>query len=261
MQLGRIFRRGPLVRGVAAALLAVGSIVAFVVWAPDATHTWFQRNLQFSDILWPRRTHLALDGFGPDKRVKVAKGSDLTITAKADTNYEVPDTLQIRYRTDDGRGRENMSRVGSPKPGDNYQPFQFAFRGILTSRTFDVVGGDDVLRDYAIDVVDVPTIRMTLRCEYPAYTRLEPSVKPVSGQVQLPQGSKLTIHAEANKDLVEVPVERTIGDKTTAMPTVHFAPGADRRASPSRLAGSIRIRICNSRFWTPTASAAASRSA
>ena len=85
------------------------------------------------------------------------------------------------------------------------------------------------LRDFRIDVVDVPTIEMTLHCVYPAYTRREPLTLPVTGSVQLPQGTTVTVEAKANKDLVEVPISSLVGDKPLPAETIHLAKSTDRR--------------------------------
>ncbi len=227
IDVGHVFRRGPLMRSLAAALLAIATVGAFAWFAPKAFATWTNRNLMFSDELWPRRTFLVLDGF-KDKRIKVAKGSDVTIIVKADRRKEVPDSVRIRYRTEEGRSSpENMSRVGIAGEDERYQPFSFVFRGILGPRTFDVFGGDASLRDYTIDVVDVPTISIAMDCEYPAYTRKAPlRGKPVTGLMQLPQGSRLTVHATANKELVDVPITRLVGEKSEPLTNLHFGPPA-----------------------------------
>lgn len=227
VHLGDVFRRGPLARAIFGAVAGVASVAVFALMASGAFEIWFGRILRFEDTLWPRRTHLAIKGFA-DKRIKVAKGSDVEIVALAETQFEVPETVQIRYRTEDGKSRENMSRLGAAEPGDKYQQYSFTFRGILSTRTFDLVGGDAALRDFQIDVVDLPTIEMTLHCKYPDYMNRAPRDLPVTGIVQLPQGTKITVKAKANKDLVEVPISSLVGDKAQLAYAIHFA-GGDRR--------------------------------
>jgi hypothetical protein len=228
VRLADVFRRGPLVRALVGAAAAIVSVAAFALLASGAFKIWVDRDLVFSDVLWPRRVHLAVDGF-PDKRIKIAKGSDVTIVAKADTRFEVPETAQIRYRTEEGASRESMSRLGVAAPGDEFQMYSFVFRGILSSRSFDILGGDAALRDYQIDVVEVPTIEMTLHCVYPEYMHREPRDLPVTGLVQLPQGTKITVEAKANKDLVEVPVNSLVADKAQPSRTINLAGSPDRR--------------------------------
>ncbi len=227
-RIGAVFNRGPLWRGLLAATVGVGTVVAFAVFASGALKVWADRNLMFSDRAWPRRTHLELVGF-ENKKIKIAKGSDLNIVVRADTNGDVPQSVQLRYRTDEGRSRENMARVGVAEVGDPYQEFAYTFRGLLTSRTFDVVGGDAALRGYEIEVVDVPTIEMALHFEYPKYTRREPADRRVSGSMEAPQGTTVTVEAKANKDLVEAPVAALVGDKIQPLDTIRFGDRSDPR--------------------------------
>ena len=184
--------------------------------------------MKFSENLWPRRTHISIEGF-PGKRIKIAKGSDVKIIAKADTHYVVPETVQIRYRAEDGKFREKtMSRMGTTGDDDKYQEYSFVFQGIPSSRTFDLIGGDMTLRGFQIDVVDVPAMEMTLHCVFPPYMHREPRELPVTGQIQLPQGTAITVEAKANKDLVEVPIGVQMADQTKAAPTIKLA-NSDRR--------------------------------
>jgi hypothetical protein len=230
VRLADVFRRGPLVRSLLAAAVAIASVVAYAALAPQSFAKWQSRVLPpFSNELWPRRVHLSIEGFdNPEHRVVVAKGADLTIVARADTQYEIPETVQIRYRTEEGRSRENMSRVGVAGPDEPYQPYSFAFRGILSSRTFDIFGGDASLRDYRIDVVDIPTIELVLHCEYPAYTRIVPRDLPARS-VEVAQGSKITVHATANKDLVEASIQRLSSESAVPLATLKLSDKSDRR--------------------------------
>ncbi len=229
VRLGEVFRRGPLVRSLLGAAVATISVSAFAWFAPQAFGIWQQRVIQSSEILWPRRVHLSIEGFdNPERRVVVAKGADLTVVAKADSRFEIPETLQIRYRTEEGRSRENMSRVGIAGPEERYQPYSFTFRGILSSRTFDIFGGDAALRGFRIDVVDVPTIELVIHCEYPAYTRMLPRDLPARS-LEVPQGSRVTIHATANKDLVDAAIERLMSDTASPLAALKFDGKSDRR--------------------------------
>ena len=65
LQVGDVFRRGPLAQPVSATA-AIVSIAALVWRRPNVYRTWAQRELMFSDVRWPRRTHLAIEGF-PDR--------------------------------------------------------------------------------------------------------------------------------------------------------------------------------------------------
>jgi hypothetical protein len=126
-----------------------------------------------------------------------------------------------------------MVREGVAEPSrDPYQVFSHKFQGLLTPLEFDVVGGDDRLRDLRIDVVDSPTITgMTLWCEFPAYMVREeldlytPRELPVSEFVQLPVGTKVTLRAKTNKAIRRIEVNRPSEDGSVKTDTVE--PGKD----------------------------------
>jgi hypothetical protein len=213
----KVFNPRPLRQKCGAAGLLVLSVAAFALLAPDAFGTWTRRVLLFSDELWPRSTRLALEGF-PGGVQKVARGADVEVVVRADANMPVvPQVVEIRYRTQGGgRGRATMDRRGVVRgPEDRFQQYAYTFHSVLADIQFDVLGGDDRLRDRQIQVVDSPTIsQMTLDCELPAYIgRREPPL-PVSGVMQIPAGSRVTVRAAAaNKDLVQVRVHGVVDDR------------------------------------------------
>jgi hypothetical protein len=212
VDLTRLFNVAPLVRRISLALALVGAAVVFAVAAPEALGVWARRNVLLSDELWPRVTHLSVDGFDEHGRVKVARGADFVLAVKADAalGREIPEVVEVRYSTRDGvRGRENMSREGVVQPGEApFQPYAHKFKGVLGDLEFYVHGGDDRQGPFHLDVVDSPTIsRVTLHCVYPAYMHREPRDVPVSGLVQLPRGTAVTVLADANKPLVAVQID------------------------------------------------------
>ncbi len=235
---GAVFRWGPLGKRILGAGAIIGSIIGFAYFVPEAFGVWFDRSVNMSDKLWPRHTHLEIDGF-KDGVVKVGKGGEFQVIAKAETPWQdlervVPDAAQVRYYTDDGnRGRENMTREGDANPlRDHFQLFKYSFQNIVSPIHFTVVGGDARTSEYRIDVVENPTINeMTLNCEYPDYFHkvAKKDVK-VSGVMQLPQGSKITLHARCNKDLLNVTVDRLEGQKLVPQPPLEMTGATDRRA-------------------------------
>jgi hypothetical protein len=217
LDVGKVFNPRPLRQKCGAAGLLALSVTAFALLAPDAFGTWTHRVLLFSDELWPRSTRLMLAGF-PGGVQKVARGADVEVVVRADANMPVvPQVVEIRYQTQGGgRGRATMDRRGVVRgPEDRFQQYAYTFHSVLADVQFDVLGGDDRLRDRRIQVVDSPTIsQMTLDCELPAYIgRREPPL-PVSGVMQIPAGSRVTVHAAAaNKDLVQVRVHGVVDER------------------------------------------------
>lgn len=236
----QVFNRGPLVRAVAVAAALAASIVVFALAAPDALAIWTRRSFLLSDELWPRKTRLEVEGFA-DGKIKVARGSNVQLVVKADTTMVVPDVVQVRFRTDEGgRFRENMARDGVADPKrDPFQLFSHTFGSVLNPLWVDVVGGDDRLRDLRIEVVDSPAIAgMTLFCEYPAYMVREdldlytPRELPVTEFMQLPVGSRVTVRAKTNKDLIRVQVDYQLDKNRAETHTIDVPQqtGGDRRA-------------------------------
>jgi hypothetical protein len=216
VDLARVFNPAPLRESVLAAVLLAASIGLFGLAAPQMLSVWARRNLAFSDELWPRKTRLVIEGF-PDGVAKVGRGADLEVIAKADLNKPlVPKVVEVRFETEAGaRGRKPMTRVGMADAArDRFQEYSHTFQSVLTGIQFDVVGGDDALRGLRIEAVDRPAIiAMELACRFPRYTARDPRTMPVTGVMQIPMGTHVTIYAEANKELVHARVESALSDK------------------------------------------------
>ncbi len=229
VRLSRVFNRGPLRRRLAAAAALLLSVLGFTLVRPDLASVWARRAVLFSDELWPRSTRLVIEGFDGGV-ARVARGSDLEITVKADLGMPVvPDVVEVRYRNERGV-RKLMSRVGAADPNrDQYQEYAYTFRGVLTPIEFDVVGGDARLSGLKIKVVENPTIvEMTLECEFPRYMGRSPQSMAVTGPMQVPVGSRVWVKARSNKDLVRVTVESALEDPPK--PPVQILPhGQDPR--------------------------------
>ena len=210
VRLGQVFNPVPLRRSTLAALLLGASVWAFGWLAPEAFGIWTERSLLLEDRLWPRNTRLIVEGFEGGV-AKVARGDDLEVIAKADLSKPlVPKVVEVRYRTEGGaRLRGTMSREGTVDPAkDRYQEYAYTFRGVLTPIRFDLVGGDDAVRDLRIEVVPSPAIvEMALECQYPDYMDRPPPTLPVAGVMQIPMGTRITVRATANKELVKVEID------------------------------------------------------
>lgn len=204
-----VFNPAPLRRSVALALAALVSIAAFGLFSAPALGIWGRRVLLLSDELWPRRTRLVVPRFEHGPR-RVARGSDVELSVLADTAAEVPEVVEVRYRTAAGlRDRKPMDRKGQADPQrDPYQEFTYRFRGVLAPVVFDVFGGDDVVRDLRIEVVENPAIvEMWLDLEFPAYMVRQPRSVRAAGLMQFPQGTRIRVRGRANKPLVRLAVE------------------------------------------------------
>ena len=72
--------------------------------------------------------------------------------------------------------------------------------------TFDVIGGDDRMRNLKLHPVERPAVKdLSLLCDYPTYLQREARLLSVSsGRADLPEGASAVCHAESNKPLVGV---------------------------------------------------------
>lgn len=232
----RVFNPAPLRQSAIAAALLVVSIGLFAVALPELLTIWTQRvALLADDVLWPRNTRLEVDGFAHGA-IKVARGTDLQVVAKADLRWPVaPQTVQVRYRTESGaHDRRTMSRDGSADPSrDQYQYYSYTFRSLLAPVDFDVVGGDAAVRGLRIDVVDNPAVvKMELDCRYPAYMARAAQTLPVSAAVMpIPKGTEVVVRASTNKDMVRVEVQSALDEAAkSALAVDPPAMGPDRRS-------------------------------
>jgi hypothetical protein len=234
VELSKVFNPRPLWLHCSAATLLTISVALFAVLFSTEFGVWAKRLLAMSDDPWPRSTLLDVVGFDNGVR-KVARGSDVEVVVTADTRMpRVPEVVEVRYRTEGGgRGRATMDRRGAARgPEDTFQEYTYTFRSVLADIRFDVLGGDDRKRDLKLQAVDSPTIsQMTVDCQLPSYIGRKQPPLAVTGVMQIPMGSRATVHAgQANKDLVSVQVNSIVGDR--AGPARMLSDGemaADRR--------------------------------
>lgn len=213
----QVFNWRPLWLHCSAATLLTSSVLLFALLFPDAFGVWTRRALGLSNELWPRSTRLSVAGFTNGIH-KVARGSDLEIAVRADAAMpRVPQSVQVRYEIDGGgRGRATMDRRGMVEiDAKTFQEYTYTFRSVLANIRFDIHGGDDAVRGLRILAVDSPTIsRMTLHCDLPSYMGRKQPPLPVTGVMQVPQGTRVVVEAgEANKDLVRVQIHGLVGDR------------------------------------------------
>jgi hypothetical protein len=221
LELAAVFNFAPLRRMLAAALVLAAAIVVFAITRTSAMELWARRTFALSEEIWPRKTQLTVwrwrHGAGGAELVKftsgpvkVAGGADLEVVVRADTAAHLaPDRVEVRYRSEDGAHRPTMKRMsGHRGRRQNCEEYSYTFHSVLASTRFDVVGGDDAVRDLQIEVVKSPTLtEMTLDRRFPAYMELEGTPVFVTGAMQIPMGTQLTLHCRANKELVQVQID------------------------------------------------------
>ena len=128
---------------------------------------------------------------------KVPKGSTLEVTARIGGVF--PQAIFLEWIGADGLGAaDKMERVG-----DDPRRWRAALRDISDRLTYHVRAGDGQSRDFVVQTFPVLTLDgVTVRCEFPTYTRLEPVLlreKEVSAVV----GSRLSVECRFNNPLKE----------------------------------------------------------
>jgi hypothetical protein len=213
VRLGRVFRYGPLLWKLFAAAALVASIVVFATTKSGAYEFWLSR-MRLSNELWPRRVQLSLVGFDEvdgHRMMNVARDDDfqLEVLASLAAGHELPSQVEIRYELADGRrGRDSLTQIGAAVAGqDESQKYRYEFKNLAADISFDIVGGDDAIRDLRLHVVERPQItRTALACEFPPYLGWAPQTLPFSGRAEVPYGTNAVCQGETNKPLRSVKI-------------------------------------------------------
>jgi hypothetical protein len=224
VRVSQLFNRGPLLRSVMTALGLIVSIAVFAFGYRETFSFWMER-IALSEQPWPRRVQLEVVGFPPDangiRTRKVAQDDDLQLLVHARTKdgFEAPDEVEIRFRLADGRrGRDTLIRVGEAVGQNDSQLFRYEFKHVTGDMEFDVVGGDDRVRDLHLQVVSRPELfAIELGCVYPEYLKRESRRLPVTGGMRIPEGTHLVLHASSTKPLTTASVHGSKDKQDTAL--------------------------------------------
>jgi hypothetical protein len=193
------------------------SVAAMAASRPQMFRFAVARLATVTDALWPRTTRLVVEGFKNGEAV-IAKGGEFKLVVRADTTMEIPERVQLRYTTEDGtKDRKYMVRIGVVDPErDKYQNFEYLFQSLLVPLKLEVRGGDARVGNLRIRVVDSPTVTVVLRCQYPSYMQLAEREIPATAVTPLPQGTRVSVRATANKPLQQATIERRQGQQSTS---------------------------------------------
>jgi len=179
--------------GMAAAAVAV--LAAFSVAQAQNMHLWFQRNILFMNVAYPRDTYLTVVG-GPE--FHVIRGRNLDVTVTADPAHVVPDHVVFHMKFSVGDTHEAVN----PAEPDGHV-FVKTFEAVTETFTFTVTGHDDETDECRVTVVDPPElIEARFTIDYPDYIGAKDvPVKAEHGVLVAPPGSVIALTGRANKDL------------------------------------------------------------
>ncbi len=230
--IAQVLNTKPLVWKAIAAAVMVVSIASFATAHREGFDFYLSR-LRLSNQPWPRQVQLQLQNFGGNTQnntqnknthriANVARDDDfqLNVLASIQDGHTAPESVEIRYRLADGRrGRDTMTQVGSALPGrDAAQQYRYQFKHVVADLDFEIVGGDDRIRDLHLRVVERPQImKMVVDVKTPQYLRREPRSFEISGRLELPEGANATCLLRANKSLRHVRVHNPIDQTDLAV--------------------------------------------
>jgi hypothetical protein len=213
IRLGRVFRYGPLLWKLLVAGALIASVIVFATTKSTAYDFWLSR-MRLTNELWPRRVQLSLVGFDEvdgHRVMNVARDDDfqLEVLASLAQGHQSPSQVEIRYELADGRrGRDSLTQIGTAIAGqDDSQKYRYEFKNLAADISFDIVGGDDRIRDLRLHVVERPQItRTSLACEFPGYLGWSPQTLPFNGRAEVPYGTNAICQVEANKPLQSIKI-------------------------------------------------------
>ncbi len=131
--------------------------------------------------------------------VKIFFGEQLEITAVVRGSHN-PNEVSVFYSTIDGQStNQRISMVPSDVPNRYRAVLNIAGTGIQQSLKYHVVARDGVSPDFEVTVQANPTIAVeSLVLTPPPYTKLPELVLSGQGNIDVIEGTKVTVHAVAN---------------------------------------------------------------
>lgn len=203
----------PLVDGRPARRAGLGALAGLVVLAVvvaaagDTFGIWVQRGVLLSDVPWPRRTNLVLEGFPDDHQLSVTRGDELRMVAVAEGDAPREVTLhyqELLFPEDGGEPQVVLQDERKMYPLEQEPDrYSFTFRSVAASFRCWVTGGDDDdgLPVYTVRAEIPPRIGdVAAAVEYPEYTGLAPETLR-QANLELLEGSTVRLSLVANMPL------------------------------------------------------------
>ncbi|MHC4547997.1 MAG: hypothetical protein ACYTEZ_04400 [Planctomycetota bacterium] len=198
LRFGEVLARGRVMKMTVLGALALGLLATGAVADPEAAGIWFQRNVLLRDVRWPQKTYLVID----DDRFRdgvahVVRGSDLVVTARSVGEVH-PKKVAILFEDTEGdRGRATM------KADLTRHLYRHEFREVAFPITFHLEGGDEVTRDYRIELLEPPEVtELEVRVGFPPYAGRDPvAVDLAAGDPEMLEGGFVTLRGRSSKPL------------------------------------------------------------
>lgn len=213
---------------------AVAVLAVFTIFNLQLMGLWFQRNVLFADVPWPRQTYLSVEG-GPE--FKVVRGGPLAVEVRADADHVVP--REVTFHMDfPGLGMV-AENIAPASPGGN--TYVKTFDNVADVFRFYVTGNDDRTDWCRVIVVEPPMLEeVRFTVEHPGYmNRPAAEVSSEHGVLSVPAGSRMLIDGRANKHLAAG--RMLLDDKVVADLRVKTVPGPDGADAPVGVSGTLLL--------------------
>jgi uncharacterized small protein (DUF1192 family) len=228
IQLGRIVTPRFVIRPLMVSLILAGCLVAAAFTYPVHASIFLKR--LFGDAKWPAETDLKVLGFGPDRRLVVARGDDVAIQVLAER--KIPKRVYLNYEF--LKPREKGSEKMTPLPDNK---FLYTFTAVPAPFEFTVGTRDVETELHRVDILDPPDLRNPeLFFTYPQYLHLKntPAELPETNpNLKVPMFTKVKFVSTCTQDVGEV--ELWLGlkgqEKVTKLQAQKDAEGRPRRVA------------------------------
>jgi hypothetical protein len=198
LRFGEVLARGRVMKMAALGALALLLLTAGAAADPEAAGIWFQRNVLLRDVRWPQKTYLVIDDDRfRDGVARIVRGADLVVVAHSRGEVH-PEKVTVFFADTEGdRGRATM------KTDLTRHVYRHEFTDVTFPITFHLEGGDDVTRDYRIELLDPPEVtEIEVRVGFPPYAGREPvTVDLAAGDPEMLVGGFVSLSGRSSKPL------------------------------------------------------------
>ncbi len=198
LRFGEVLARGRVMKRAVLGALALVLLTAGAAADPESAGIWFQRNVLLRDVRWPQKTYLVIDDDRfQDGVARIVRGADLVVTARSVGEVH-PEKVTVFFADTEGdRGR------GTMKADLARHVYRYEFTDVTFPITFHLEGGDDVTRDYRIELLDPPEVtKLEVSVGFPPYAGREPvTVDLAAGDPEMLVGGFVSLGGTASKPL------------------------------------------------------------
>ena len=216
------FRFNRVLNRFALSLFWIAVVILFCTLYAPTVSLWFSRNILLSQLEYPRRSELLVDGF-QDGRVRIGRGDSFSLSIRANMDKPlVPESIRVRIGTSEVGYRSlliDQFRTET-REGTRWRVFSTTFPEMLETVLLHIRGADSTLSGLCVEVVPTPTLTdIVLTQAFPDYMQRPERAIALTSKTMIPDGTGISITATSTKPLSEATaiLETADGRRQTAM--------------------------------------------